>query len=348
MRSVRSLFLVLVIFALAGCTPREPVAASRESLGTVVTITAYGDHPDAVRSAVDDAFAAIEDAAAPLDVYDPGSEVSAFNASPYEPHTLPPAACKILDTVDDLGMSDAFCPTLLAVSRLYGFESSPSVPADADRMLALRASRAFQRRDDGTASFDRLRLTDRRLDPGGALAPGLDFGGAAKGLALDAARESLRGSGAVTAAIISSGSSTVTLGTKPDGSVWRVGIEDPRDTSRIVAEVTFTGDGALSTSGDYQQYFEVDGIRYHHILDPATGLPARGLRSLTVAGSRISGLESDILSTALFVRGPEEAAAYATEHGLVLYAVDSNGQAHVVPAPEASNVTIAETAEPIR
>ncbi len=176
--------------------------------------------------------------------------------------------------------------------------------------------------------------------------PGLDFGGAAKGLALDRAREALRASDAVSAAIITSGSSTVTLGTKPDGSVWRIGIEDPRDTGTVVATFSFDGDGALSTSGDYQRYFEVDGVRYHHILDPATGLPARGLRSLTVAGAGLSGLDSDILSTALFVRGGEAAAAYAEEHGVGLYTVNDEGRTRVVPAPSRSGLSIAEVATP--
>ncbi|MBN1192667.1 MAG: FAD:protein FMN transferase, partial [Coriobacteriia bacterium] len=212
--------------------------------------------------------------------------------------------------------------------------------------IALAASKTFVRSEGGIGEFMRGDNPDARLNAGGELAPGLDLGGAAKGLALDRAREVLRASGAVSAALISSGSSTVTLGTKPDGSVWRIGIEDPRDPDSVVATFAFEGDGALSTSGDYQRFFEAEGRRYHHILHPATGFPVQGLRSLTVAGSTLSGLDSDILSTALFVRGVDEASDYARDHGIALYSVDSEGRALLVPAPEGSGLTVAEEATP--
>lgn len=332
------------LLTLPGCATDEPVVVSREALGTVVSITAYGEDETAVRAAIDDAFAVMAEIEAPLDAYDPASDISAFNAQPYTAQPLPPWSASILDAIEDLEVGDAFSPTLLAVSRLYDFEGARTVPDEADLELALAAADGFTRTSAETAVFSRLKDPDPRLQPGEPLAPGLDLGGAAKGLALDAARASLRESGSVTAALISSGSSTVTLGTKPDGSVWRIGVEDPRDTTRVVATFAFEADGALSTSGDYQRYFEVDGIRYHHILDPATGLPARGVRSLTVAGTSLTGLRSDILSTALFVRGAERASDYASEHGIALYCVDAEGRTLVVPAPDGSGLTVAEEA----
>ena len=105
------------------------------------------------------------------------------------------------------------------------------------------------------------------------------------------------------------------------------------------------GEGTLTvaTSGDYQQFFEREGVRYHHILDPGTGRPARGMRSLTVAGE-MGALEADILSTALFVAGPDAAIDYAEERGLTLYLVDDEGRARFAPGPE--SVSIEELADP--
>jgi len=342
MRRIAAVLLLIGLSALPGCAPAEPVVVSREALGTVVTITAYGDDDAAVREAVDDAFAVMAEVVAPLDAYEPGSEITAFNRQPYTVQPLPPRFAEILDTIDHLDVGDAFSPFLMSVSGLYGFEGSQTVPAADDLTLALSAAEGFVRIDTHNGVFTRLKTPDARLEPGGVLAPGLDASGAAKGLALDAARESLRASDAVTAALISSGSSTVTLGTKPGGEAWRVGIEDPRDTESVIAVFTFEGEGALSTSGDYQRYFEAGGVRYHHILDPATGEPARGVRSLTVAGSSLTGLESDILSTALFVRGLDRAEEYASAEGVALFAVDEEGRTHIVPAPEGSGLTVAE------
>lgn len=334
------------LLALGGCGARQPVVESREALATVVTITAYGDDEAAVRSAIEDAYAAMDEVAAELDAYDPTSALSRFNAQPYAAQELSALTVAVLDEIDALGVSDAFSPGLLAVSGLYHFEESGTVPPPADVTLAVRAAARFTRTDPTHGAFMPLpeATTDARLAPGGALAPGLDLGGAAKGLALDRARQVLQASGAVRAAIVSSGSSTVTLGTKPDGTAWRIGIEDPRDPDTLLATASFEGSGALSTSGDYQRYFEAGGVRYHHILDPTSGLPAGGVRSLTVAGSSLSGLESDILSTALFVMAPAAREAYAGEHGLGMVVVDAEGRTLLVPAPAGSGMALAEEA----
>lgn len=346
MRRLLIALLICSLLLLPGCKRVREVTVSREALGTVVSITAYGEDEDAVRKAVDDAFAVMAAVEAQVNAYDAATAIAQFNANPYEPVALSSETTQVLDAIAALNVSAEFSPYLLGVSRLYGFGNGGTVPDPDDLALAVRASQQYVRTEDGRGYFKRLDDPDPRLDAGGLLAPGLDLGGAAKGLALDRARDSLKASGAVTAALISSGSSTVTFGSKPDGKAWRIGIEDPRDPERVVATFAFKGDGALSTSGDYQQYFEADGRRYHHILHPSTGRPAEGVRSLTVAGSSLSGLYSDVLSTALFVSGVDEAEAYARDNGVALYAVDSGGRAFLVPAAEGTGLTVSEEDEP--
>jgi len=345
-RASVALLAVLLVIALTACGSPQAYDASREALGTVVTVTAYGDDERAVRDAIDAAYDAMDATEQALDAYDETSDIHAINVDPYSVHELPDDALEILNATDSLNVNDAFSPTLLSVSRLYGFETFRMPPSPADLDTALRASKRLAFTGTASASFVPLDDDDPRLGPYGTLIPGLDFSGALKGLALDRARDVLRKAPAVSAAVLSAGSTTVTLGTKPDGSVWRVGVEDPRDNERVIAVFQFAGDGALSTSGDYQRFYEVGGVRYHHILDPATGLPAQGLRSLTVGGAGITGLESDILSTALFVMQSGRAVAYADAKGLGLYLVDESGQALTVPAPKDSGLIISEEAVP--
>lgn len=136
----------------------------------------------------------------------------------------------------------------------------------------------------------------------------LNLGAEGKGIGCDAVMEYLRETLEVEALMLNlGGSSVMAYGEKPDGSPWQIALTDPRDTEGdYLGVVTLQADEFLSTSGDYEKYFIEDGVRYHHILDPATGYPARsGLISVTVVCR--NGLAADGLSTACFVMGRERA-----------------------------------------
>ncbi len=185
--------------------------------------------------------------------------------------------------------SGAFDPTWAALWGLWDFRAAePVVPTEAD--IAARVALVDWRRlaiADGTA----------RLEEAGML---LGLGGIAKGWALDGAAAALRGRG-VTDWVLSAGGQILSDGRNPDGGAWTVGIRDPRGEVTDFFAVLYASGVSVSTSGDYERFFLRNGVRYHHILDPRTGRPARGLRSVTVVCP--DATTADALSTALMVMG---------------------------------------------
>lgn len=139
----------------------------------------------------------------------------------------------------------------------------------------------------------------------------LDLGASAKGYTGDQLAAQLKADG-INSALLSLGASSIqTVGAKPDGSPWRIGVQDPDGNGTIcVVEMV---DQAMGTSGGYQRFFERDGVRYWHIMDPDTAAPARsGLTSVSVVSD--SGLLCDALSTALFVMGEEQGTQLWRDH----------------------------------
>ncbi len=139
----------------------------------------------------------------------------------------------------------------------------------------------------------------------------VDLGGIAKGYASDTVAALLRQKGAESA-VFTLGGNVCAIGTKPDGTQWRTAVANPLDASDYVGLLSVT-DACVVTSGGYQRYFEQDGKTYHHIIDPATGMPTENeLLSVTIVCE--NGAKADTLSTALFVMGLEEASAYWKSH----------------------------------
>ena len=142
---------------------------------------------------------------------------------------------------------------------------------------------------------------------------GINLGGIAKGYVTDKVAEALKADG-VESALVSLGGNVYAMGKKHTGENWRVGIADPKKPDEIIGSIR-AENLSVVTSGDYQRYFEIDGKRYHHIIDPKTGFPAdSGLLSVTVIGE--SSTLCDALSTMIFVAGLEEGKKLLSEYGL--------------------------------
>lgn len=142
----------------------------------------------------------------------------------------------------------------------------------------------------------------------------VNLGAIAKGYITDSLVKKLHENN-VASALINLGGNTYAIGKKPTGENWKIGIQDPKDESNIIGSIT-AENIAVVTSGDYQRYVEIDGTRYHHILDPKTGYPANsGVHSVTVICK--DATTADALSTAAFVAGIEEGHKLLKEYDAI-------------------------------
>ena len=150
----------------------------------------------------------------------------------------------------------------------------------------------------------------------------IELGAIGKGYAIEQAKDVLTASDA-TGGMISAGSSIYVYGTKTDGSQFRVALRDPRGDENSAIGVLTLSNTTISTSGDYERYFEKDGVRYHHILDPRTGYPAdSGLMQVTIICD--DSVMGDALSTACFVLGLDEGMQLAEKYGVDAIFVDTD------------------------
>ncbi len=287
--------LLLLTAFLTGCGSKQPIQTEMFAMDTVMQLKIWSEETglDAVREEINRLDRL-------LSVTDETSELFALNRDGYA--VLSEETASLLRKAIALSerTGGAFDPTVYPLVLAWGFTTdSQAVPTDAAREKALSVL--------GTEHihFSGNTVT---LDAGSML----DFGAIAKGYAAQCCADLLRARG-VTAALLSLGGNVQTVGTKPDGSAWAVGISDPKNPSQAIATLEFYGEKALVTSGSYQRYFEADGKKYHHILDPETGAPANhGLASVTVIAD--SGTLADAYSTALFVMGMEKAEKFWSEH----------------------------------
>lgn len=198
----------------------------------------------------------------------------------------------------------AFSPCILPISLLWGIEDGYSKPPSRDEL------------DEALLHID---PTDIEIVDDGVIFHNdgmkIDFGAVGKGIAADKVIDELS-KRKVPGAIVSIGGTIAVYGDKGKGRPWHVGVQDPRgDEGKVLGVLAVTGGDVVSTSGDYEKYFEIGGKRYHHIFDPKTGYPAdNGLISVTICTN--DGFLSDALSTACFVMGLDKGLQYAEDKGV--------------------------------
>lgn len=282
--------------AEATATSATPQSTELYAMDTVMTLEAYGDGASA---ALEAASAEIERLDALWSIASADGDIARLNADKSAAVSDDTAALLARAKEISAETNGLFACTIAPLMEAWGFTSGDYRVPDAATLAALLAAV-----DDSQVAIDGNQVTiptDVKVD----------LGGIAKGFTSSRVMAIYRDSG-VESGIISLGGNVQALGTKPDGSRWRVGIQDPDDTSAILAVVEIA-DKAVITSGGYQRNFEENGVTYHHIIDPRSGYPAdSGLTSVTIVSD--DGTLADGLSTALFVMGKDDALAYWRAH----------------------------------
>lgn len=312
----RILACLLLSLLLLGCRTETAHSAAGFACDTVVTVTAY-----APQETVDATLRICADYEKILSKTAAGSDIDRLNRANGEPVEVQPETAALLALAVEIGTASggAFDVSIAPASALWDFKAEvPQIP-DENALLA-----ACGRIDYRSIVIDGNTVT---LKNGAEI----DLGGIAKGYIADCVADYLKGQG-VASACINMGGNVVLIGTKPDGTSWTVGVRDPNGTPEQSEEVLTLSDAAVVTSGTYERGFDLDGVRYHHILDPKTGMPVQnGLASVTVIGTR-SAL-CDALSTACFVLGEEKSRPVLERYGVRAIFLYADGTRSEYPNP---------------
>lgn len=290
--------LSLVLTACSAVRGREE--AYRESLfamDTYMTFTVYDDDAGHARDSLRQVREEMEALEVLWSVTDENSDLYAVNHGGGQPVTVHERTAELLSFALEMAQETegALEPTLYPVLCAWGFTTGENHIPDAEQIDRLLEQVGYGRVD---VEGNRVTLEDGMM---------LDLGAVGKGYAGDLAEQILRES-SVRSALLDIGGNIQAIGTKPDGSDWRLGLRSPFGEG--IFGTLRVSDRAVVTSGNYERYFiGEDGVRYGHIIDPENGYPVdNGLASVTVIAGE--GSVCDALSTSLFVMGAEEAVEY--------------------------------------
>lgn len=282
-----------------GAAPVAPVERAWPVMGTMLRVVVWQPDGDAALPVLREVRRAVTAVDSLMSNYRADSDVSRIGAAAGSGAWTPVSAetLEVLEAALDHARSSggAFDPTVGPVVDVWGFYRERGAMPSTGALDSARALVGWQHVEVDRAQR-RVRLPRAGMQ--------LDFGAIAKGYAVDLALEAAARAGAERV-MVDLGGNIGVLGDAPAGGAWPLGLRHPREQRPFA--VVDVDTGAIATSGDYERYFVHQGIRYAHVVDPRTGWPVRGVASVSVLAP--TGLTSDVLSTTLFVLGPERGCA---------------------------------------
>jgi thiamine biosynthesis lipoprotein len=319
--------ILLFLLLLTGCG-REPVQQAQSYVfGTLVEVSIYGESEARATQLTGHILGEFQRMHETLHAWRPASELSRINAAfaaGMAVETTPEVAAMITDAAAISAQSGGlFNPAIGNLIQLWGFQSDEFMPVRPELQHINELVTAQPSMTDIVIDGNRVSSLNKAVR--------LDLGGYAKGYALDQAAAYLRNE-KVQGALVNIGGNILAIGAHGERH-WRVGIQHPRQPGPI-AILDLPDGWAIGTSGDYQRYFELDGKRYCHVIDPRSGWPVQGVQAVTVLlppGSQ-AGTRSDTDSKPLFINAAnwrESAWRMGLEHVLL---IDGQGKVHITEA----------------
>ena len=286
------LVLMLISSVFTSCSiPLERFEETKEKMGTYVNIVVYAAE-DSARESIEEGFRIIDEQSKISSSYDPKSSVSKLNRDGFI-NNAPSELVEIVRLSVEYNKisSGAFDISVDPVLKLWSEglwqESEEIQQQKIDEALKLVDSTMISI-DDRDISFEKEGMS-------------VTLGGVAKGYIVDRVLESIKDAG-IKNALVNAGGDIATLGTKPGGEKWIISLENPDNPEEKIASFAVKG-GSVTTSGNYYRYFDPEG-EFHHIIDPRTGFSANECISVTVITGNAT--IADILSTSVFVMGPDD------------------------------------------
>lgn len=326
-----ALVAALVAAALAGCSHSGKVESfGGPTMGSTYSIkyVTTESSPDAavLQQGVEAILAEVDQQ---VSTYRPDSLIAQFNAAPAGTcQDMPPAVLDLVSRGEQLSVQSdgAYDMTLMPLLSVWGF--GPGARSEhAPDAAAIEQARQ-------QVGHQYLHVRDNQLCKDVALQ--VDFNSIAAGHAVDRIADWLLSQG-ISSYLVEATGEVKAAGHKPDGSSWRIAIEAPLSGERVAQKILALDGLGISTSGDYRNYYEEDGRRYSHTIDPRTAAPiSHKLAAVTVVHPQAT--EADGLSTLLMVLGPEQGEAFARSHELAAFFVTRDGEefvTHSTPAFDA-------------
>lgn len=298
MRKIHTLITyILFLMILSSCSNNnnDPIEKQAFYMGTIISEKVYGKN---ALKASEEVMKKMQSIEGMMTINAPGSEIDRLNEMAGKGSvSLSPEAIFVLKTAKSYAeiSGGVFDVTIGPLVKGWGiFTKDPKIPTE-------REISELNKLTDYTDLYIDEKSNTASLARKGQI---VDLGGIAKGYAGDAAINIFKANG-IKSAYVNLGGNVVVLGSKPDGSEWNIGVQNPRAENGKYIGILKVTNKAIVSSGDYERFFEKDGKRYHHIIDPRTGYPSEsGLIGTTIVAD--SSINADALSTATFILGLEK------------------------------------------